>query len=130
MDGTCAAGSSSPGQQLRDETADQAEVIDLLERDERAAQSEAARSRDGVPEEVWSSQSQALRQCKDLSQDCAERTGYALLKAQSRLPVQPAAASTMPRSIAPELAGEQWWHEGPHRHNLFKWHAVHVGRAQ
>ena len=130
MDGTCAAGSSSPGQQLRDETADQAEVIDLLERDERAAQSEAARSRDGVPEEVWSSQSQALRQCKDLSQDCAERTGYALLKAQSRLPVHPAAASTMPRSIAPVLAGEPWWHEGPHRHNLFKWHAVQAGRAQ
>ena len=47
----------------------------------------------------------------------------------SRLPVQTAAADTPPR--ASELAGEvQWWHEGPHRHNLFKWQAVRVGGGQ
>ena len=46
--------------QLRQETTDQAEAIYLIEHDRRAALSEAERARAGVPEEVRSSQAQAL----------------------------------------------------------------------
>ena len=113
-------------QQLRNETGDQADVMDLIEEDGRAAQREAVRARTGVPEEVLASQAQAFRQCKELAQDRAERTGRALSKTLSRLPEQPAPAGTLPPAVAPKLAGAQWWHEGPHVHNLFKWHSVQI----
>ena len=77
-------------------------------------------------EEVLASQAQAFRQCKELLQDRAERAGRALSKTLSRLPVQPAPAGTLPPAVAPELAGAQWWHEGPHVHNLFKWRSVQI----
>ena len=108
--------------QVRHEVADQAEVIGLLERCEDDGQQEAARAREGVPLEVWTSQMQAMRDCKDR----AERTDRALSKTQSRLSPALVPQRTIADSVLPATneAAKWWLAEGPQACNLFKWHVV------
>ena len=112
---------------LRQEMAGQAEVMNLIESDSRAAHGEAARARAGVPEDVWASQAQALRQFKD--QSLAARTGELATKRQSRLSPVAHSPPHMPEAAGVRPSGEWWRAEGPHCDNLFKWHAVKA-RAQ
>ena len=99
-------------QQLRGETTDQAEVIDIIEKHERSVQSEALRARAGVPEEVWSSQLQALRQCNGLLCFTDYARASRIRKAGCQSPVHERAAAG--------TAHVEWWNADSV--NLFKWH--------
>ena len=123
-------------QVVRRDMAGQAEVVGIIAQHQREAPRRSRpsmRALDGIPDELLVSQAKALNMCKALPLGCFERsTDRALSKSQSRLPLtQPAAARALQPRVAPEppeLGGHEWWRaDGPHSHNLFKWHAV---RAQ